>query len=143
MQIPGCKGAFDARRLEELDAEERDFFAFEAAFCLEILSTRPHYVEALQAGAHALTHLGFYEDGLRLDRRLVQIFPDDSMAIYNYACSLALTGDVDASFDMLTRAIERGYRDADHMHEDPDLDSLRHDPRFLKLLEHAHHATDA
>lgn len=139
MQIPGCTGGFDARRLEELDAEDREFFAFEAAFCLEILSRRPHYAEALQAAAHALTHLGFYEDGLRLDRRLFQIFPHDAMTVYNYACSLALTGDVDGSFGMLSRAIELGYCDADHMHDDPDLDNLRSDPRFLELLEHAHH----
>lgn len=143
MQIPGCKGAFDARRQEELDAEERDFFLFEAAFCLEILNSRPHYVEALQAAAHALTHLGYYEDGLKLDRRLLQIFPRDALTVYNYACSLALTGDVDGSFEMLRRAIELGYRDADHMHEDPDLDILRNDPRFLKLLEYAHHAPSA
>lgn len=143
MKIPGCKGAFDARRMEELDEEDREFFGFEAAFCLEILSKRPHYVEALQAAAHALTHLGFYEDGLKLDRRLVEIFPRDAMTVYNYACSLALTGAVDASFEMLVRAVELGYRDADHMHEDPDLDILRNDPRFLKLLEHAQYVGGA
>ena len=33
------------------------------------------------------------------------------------------------------RAVELGYHDFRYMREDRDLDSIRHDPRFRKLLQ--------
>ena len=35
----------------------------------------------------------------------------------------------------LRKAVELGYRDFDFMKEDHDLDSIRKDPRFRKLMK--------
>jgi hypothetical protein len=53
---------------------------------------------------------------------------------YNLACSLALVGRIDESFDELARAISNGYDDADHLEADEDLAALRGDPRYAALL---------
>ena len=52
---------------------------------------------------------------------------------YNLACYRARSGDVVAAIDLLDRAVEKGYTDA-LINSDPDLDSLRQDPRFLAIV---------
>ncbi len=56
---------------------------------------------------------------------------------YNLACVQALRGQSEAAFKSLARAIELGFRDAAHVRADPDLVSLRADPRFEKLAKEA------
>jgi hypothetical protein len=69
-----------------------------------------------------------------LDRRLVELLPDDFLARYNLACSLARAGQSDEAIDSLSRAILLGYDDLAHMESDPDLESLKSHPDFQALL---------
>jgi len=55
-------------------------------------------------------------------------------ALYNAACCRAQDGKQDAAFATLDRAIAAGYTDTKHMVDDPDLVSLRDDPRWAKAL---------
>jgi hypothetical protein len=65
---------------------------------------------------------------------MVDLLPDDFLARYNLACSLARAGSADEAIDSLSRAILLGYDDIAHMEADPDLESLRHHPDFQALL---------
>ncbi|WP_170113024.1 S41 family peptidase [Ahniella affigens] len=56
---------------------------------------------------------------------------------YNFACVLALSGDHDRALTALEAAVNAGYTDTDHMQRDADLASLRTDPRFNAVIEHA------
>jgi thioredoxin-like negative regulator of GroEL len=69
-----------------------------------------------------------------LDAKVVEILPDDCLARYNLACSLARAGRPDDAIDSLSTAILLGYDDLAHMDVDPDLDSLRDLPDFRALL---------
>jgi predicted Zn-dependent protease len=71
---------------------------------------------------------------VELDRRLVDLLPNDFLARYNLACSLARAGRSDEAIDSLSRAILLGYDDLAHMEADPDLESLRNHPDFQALL---------
>jgi tetratricopeptide (TPR) repeat protein len=75
-----------------------------------------------------------YEDGLKIDRRLVQLRPKDALAHYNLACSYALLKKIDQSLRALRRAFELGYHDFRYVREDRDLAALRKDQRFRQLL---------
>jgi tetratricopeptide (TPR) repeat protein len=107
---------------------------FELDFLGGILSRHPDYVDVLRIMGNLLTLKGRFTDGLQIDRRLVQLRPNDPLAHYNLACSYALLKRPDQSIKTLRRAIELGYRDFRYMREDHDLDSVRHDPRFRQLL---------
>lgn len=48
---------------------------------------------------------------------------------YTAACSSALAGSGAKALDYLERAARVGFRDADHMKADTDLESVRSDPR--------------
>jgi len=54
---------------------------------------------------------------------------------YNAACSWALLGDANNATVELTRAIDAGWDDFDHIADDSDFDPIRRDPRFRALLE--------
>jgi len=107
---------------------------FELDFFGGILTRLPDYVDALRIMGNLLTLKGRYTDGLQIDKRLVQLRPNDALAHYNLACSYAVLKRPDQSIKTLRRAIELGYRDFRYMREDHDLDSIRHDPRFRQLM---------
>jgi tetratricopeptide (TPR) repeat protein len=107
---------------------------FELAFFGGVLDRCPDYVDVLRIMGNLLTLKGRFADGLQIDRRLVQLRPNDPLAHYNLACSYALLKRADHALKTLRRAVELGYRDFRYMKEDHDLDSVRHDPRFRQLL---------
>jgi C-terminal processing protease CtpA/Prc len=59
----------------------------------------------------------------------------DPNVFYNAACANARAGRVDAAFELLARALEAGFVDVANLEKDPDLESLRADPRWAPLVE--------
>jgi tetratricopeptide (TPR) repeat protein len=107
---------------------------FELDFFGRILDRNPDYVDVLRVQGNNLTLKGRYAEGMQIDRRLVQLRPNDPLAHYNLACSYALLKRPEQALKTLRRAVELGYRDFRYMRQDPDLDSIRPDPRFRQLL---------
>jgi Flp pilus assembly protein TadD len=98
------------------------------------LALHPDRVDVLAEYATLLTRLGRLAEGLEADRKLVTLAPEDPTVHYNLACSLALVGEGSAALDALERAVELGYRDAEHLLVDEDLAALRETPRFVRLV---------
>ncbi len=113
---------------------EQNQLDFELDFFSRILERHPNYVDVLRVQGNNLTLKGRYVEGLQIDKRLVQLRPTDPLAHYNLACSYALLRRPEQALKILRRAVELGYRDFRYMRQDPDLDSIRHDPRFRQLL---------
>jgi tetratricopeptide (TPR) repeat protein len=113
---------------------DRSQIDFEIEFFGAILERLPTYVDVLRVMGNNLTLKGRYAQGLQIDKRLIQLRPNDALAHYNLACSYALLKRPEQAIKTLRRAIELGYRDFRFMREDRDLDSVRHDPRFRQLL---------
>lgn len=107
---------------------------FDIDFFEKLLARTPNSVEVLRVLAELVSRKGLVTRAVELDRRLVGLMPDDFLARYNLACSLARAGRSDEAIDALSRAILLGYDDLDHMESDPDLDSIRQHPDFLALL---------
>jgi hypothetical protein len=69
-----------------------------------------------------------------MDRKLVRLLPKNATAHYNLACSLALCKRKTDALRSLKEAIALGYDDFDWMSQDPDLELLKSEPSFQKLL---------
>jgi beta-lactamase regulating signal transducer with metallopeptidase domain/Flp pilus assembly protein TadD len=85
--------------------------------------------------AFALHSLGKYEDAIQIFRRLLDRNYMAPLCAYNVACGHARQGDKELAFHFLERAIEMGIDQPEMVKEDADLESLRGDKRFEKLLE--------
>lgn len=109
--------------------------AFEIEFYERILRRDPLQIDVMRQLGHLYTRAGKLGDGLRVDRALAVLCPEDPVAHYNLACSYALLARDEEALLSLADALRLGYRDLDHIRNDPDLARLRKDPRFRALLE--------
>lgn len=107
---------------------------FEIEFFEAILRRCPDYTEVIGLLGGLYTKVGRIADGLKMDRKLVRLEPENATAHYNLACSLALCKKRPDALKSLRKAVSLGYNDADWMRQDPDLETLKSDPEFQKLL---------
>lgn len=63
-----------------------------------------------------------------------ELIPTGKWGAYNVACAYGRTGDLEQGFVWLTRAVDSGWDDPDHLQNDGDLESLRADARFAALV---------
>jgi len=109
--------------------------AWEIEFFRGIVENSPNHVDALINLGNLYTKRGDYAKGLEVDRRLVELRPDDAIVHYNLACSMSLLGDTEGAFAELKAAIDLGYNDLDYILSDGDLESIRKDPRFSEFID--------
>jgi tetratricopeptide (TPR) repeat protein len=107
---------------------------FEIGFFESVLRRDPAYTDVIEILGGLYTKTGRIADGLKMDRKLVRLLPDNATAHYNLACSLALSKRRTAALQSLKDAIALGYDDFDWMSQDPDLEDLKTDPAFKRLL---------
>lgn len=107
---------------------------FEIGFFESVLRRDPKYTEVIEILGGLYTKTGRISDGLKMDRKLVRLMPENATAHYNLACSLALSKRPGEALRSLRKAVDLGYSDVDWMMQDPDLDALKERPEFRKLL---------
>jgi len=109
--------------------------AFEIGFYEAVLRRDPAYPEVIEILGGLYTKTGRIADGLKMDRKLVRLQPDNKTAHYNLACSLALCRRKSDALRALQKAVALGYDDYEWMAKDPDLEALKPHPVFAALLE--------
>jgi hypothetical protein len=78
-----------------------------------------------------------YREAIKLFKRIYYNFPKTrvgAISAYNAACGYALSGSKEEAIDWLEYSVKAGYNDFDHLRKDTDLDSLRNEKRYKKLL---------
>jgi tetratricopeptide (TPR) repeat protein len=81
-----------------------------------------------------LLYGGQFDEAIVEFRRMLWCEPANSVAAYNVACGHALSGRTEEALRALRRSLRCGYGDPTHMMADSDLDSLRADPRFARIM---------
>ena len=113
---------------------KRDDYALELGFFESLHRRMPKDVRVASILAQLYTKTGQIDSGLKMDRKLVRLSPDDPVAHYNLACSLALKGRKADAVRTLRVALTFGYKDFHWMENDPDLSPLHDYPGFVKLI---------
>ena len=124
---------------KKMTGQERKNLDIEIGFLEGLVQRDPEYVDALQLLGDDYTRRGHFEEGLRMDERLVRLRPEDPLVLYNLACSYSLTGHCDQAAETLKQALERGYEDLKWLAKDPDLDNLRKHPRWQEVKARLQH----
>jgi tetratricopeptide (TPR) repeat protein len=84
---------------------------------------------------YALHALGRLDEALPAHQKSAE-FTGSAAATgaYNAACVYALKGQKDEAFSWLDKAVAKGFNNATQLETDTDMDSIRNDPRFKKLV---------
>jgi len=104
----------------------------------KILERDPSNGAAMGYGVTALARLGERERAKEWINRALLIDPDNMNMRYNFACALTVLKENEAAIDVLGPLLETAYIDRlNHAKVDADLDPLREDPRFMKMIADA------
>lgn len=115
---------------EHAEAARRAMAAIEAR-----LARDPRNSRALQLGTVQAARLGLYDRSREIAEQAIRYWPEGFSTWYNVACARAVSGDADAAFEALARALRYGSGNREWIAHDPDFDNLRADPRFQQLLD--------
>jgi hypothetical protein len=127
------------RAADELAKAKR--FAADAALRAEAKKDGPHDLEEAQSlfdEALTLHDKGKkFAESTALFKKIYYQFPKHSVGVtsaYNVACGYALWGKKEEALDWLELSVQSGFSKIDHIRADPDLDSLRNEKRYRRLL---------
>jgi tetratricopeptide (TPR) repeat protein len=75
-----------------------------------------------------------YDEAEGLLREGLELHPDNPSLLYDLACVATLAERTDEAFEHLRTALEAQPKYREYALKDPDLESLRNDPRFSRLV---------
>jgi len=104
------------------------------------LAKDPANAPALASGSSALAALGERDRAMDWLERALLLDPDNILMRYNLACALTVDlHDDDRALEVMREYFERTVSPTHirHADADPDLDRLRVDPRFTKMVHDA------
>jgi adenylate cyclase len=99
------------------------------------LALNPDDARAMTIKAVSLFRTGSREDGLVWAGNALDADSEDAGVQYNVACLFALENQSDRAIEALKKALDAGFGNFEWFEKDPDLDSLRGDPRFKALFK--------
>ncbi|MFW6169198.1 MAG: TPR end-of-group domain-containing protein [Planctomycetota bacterium] len=100
----------------------------------DVPALQARHVESLR-GARELLQRGAHAEAEEVLREAIKRVPHDVTCHYNLARILALRNQNEEALDALHKAVEFGFRDADHIRGDQSLRALRKTDRFSDILE--------
>ena len=99
---------------------------------------------AMAHGASMLITLGEPERARDWSARAALLDPDNKSMQYNLACNMLDLGEIEASIDLMTQALEGASMELVRWaQKDNDLDPIRDDPRFVEIMRKAEAGFDA
>jgi TolB-like protein/Flp pilus assembly protein TadD len=100
----------------------------------QALQRDPSDGHAMQFGAITAAKLGQRERAHELSAGAAAAMPNLFSTSYNLACAYAILGERDVALAHLDEAIAQGRGSLEWIEHDPDLVSLREDPRFAAIV---------
>ncbi len=98
---------------------------------------RRNFAESLHKVCHRLHDAKRYQRSIEGNRKAVEVLGNTVIGIgsaYDAACGHALLGENSNALVWLEKAVEMGWKDVAHIERDSDLDSLRGEERYKKLV---------
>lgn len=90
---------------------------------------------SLFEGARELTNLKQYVQAAQNLSIAALIVPDNPRVHYNLACAYAMNKDKNRAIEALKKSVEKGFNDRAALESDKELDSLRKDEDYKRIVE--------
>jgi serine/threonine protein kinase len=104
---------------------------------LNYVTRHPESPRAYYLGSGIYFDLGERSEGMRWVDKALRVDPSDPGVHYNVACTLARAGERERALDHIERAMALGFAGMDWLTNDPDMASIRDDPRFKEAIKKA------
>jgi adenylate cyclase len=101
------------------------------------LSLNPEDTRAWTLGGSTLADIGEHERAIEWINKAIEIAPDDVSVLHNAGCFFASNGDTERALDCFEKRLAQADIYQAWIDNDTDFDSIRNNPRFLKMLEKA------
>jgi len=125
-----------ARRLGDLFYERKEWARALASY-RETLRLSPRDFHAMLQAGNSARRVGDVAAAVRYFDGAAELRPDSWIPPYNKACIAAVGGDAAGALEALETSVARGVSREVLLLNDPDLASLRSDPRFASLANRA------
>jgi tetratricopeptide (TPR) repeat protein len=97
------------------------------------VAAQQSFQELRRTAAQALLNKD-YPDAIAVYAKILAAEPNDSLALYNTACAYALLGNKADAARFLEKAVAAGFIDFTHIETDADLDSIRMEDGYKRVL---------
>ncbi len=133
--LPAQEGDAEKLRQEaQMAAQEQRWEDAASAFG-KLVEVAPKDAQAWHMLGYTLHASGELDKALKAHIKATEFDQTRPVASYNVACVHALQGNKDKAIEWLNKAAEAGFNNVSHLDTDPDMDSLRDDPRYKKAIE--------
>ncbi|MFH1422892.1 MAG: hypothetical protein ABIH42_09315 [Planctomycetota bacterium] len=76
-----------------------------------------------------------YKDAIAEFAKILSCYPDDSNSLYNTACAHSLLDNKEKALEFLEKSIKAGFIDFNHIENDSDLNNIRNEEAYKKIIE--------
>lgn len=135
-------GAVEEVDVEELMAKGREYIQEEdyksaAKEFQKAVDEDPEFGTAWQLLGYSLHLSGDLDKAIEAHMKASEFEESKLLALYNLGCAYSLKNEPDKAFDYLNKAVAAGFKQMNYFETDKDLDNLRKDPRFAKVVARA------
>jgi tetratricopeptide (TPR) repeat protein len=99
------------------------------------LSIKPDMTPALYALGITFTLKGGYYQAIETFKKIIANEPDNASAYYNIACVYSRQNKKHDAIEWLQKAVDKGYDNWNNLKTDPDMDTIKDEPGYRKLME--------
>jgi len=99
------------------------------------LSIKQDSTPALYALGITYSLKGAYAQAIDSFKKIITNEPDNAAAHYNIACVYSRQNKKNEALEWLKKALDKGYDNWDNLRNDPDLDNIKDEPAYQKLIE--------
>ncbi len=114
---------------------QQEDFAAAAKTLRQVVQRDKEQANGWQLLGFALHMDGQLDEAIKAHLKASEFEATKGVALYNLGCAYSLKKDKDKAFDYLEKAVAAGFDDVSYYETDTDLDSLRKDARFVRVMK--------
>tara|TARA_R110002096_G_scaffold410408_3_gene610134 strand:+ start:60 stop:671 length:612 start_codon:yes stop_codon:yes gene_type:complete len=128
------RSRFSVQYLHGMAYRDRQQYDQALPYFLRALAEKPERVEVFLALAWCYKRIDRLDEAISAMEQAYRVAPQEPIVLYNMACYWSLAGDKTNALSWLGRALRMDQDLRKLIDDEPDFDTLRHDPDFEMIV---------